>query len=106
MLSRLSAVCFPPEVSMYEQNASIPLGALQKNTRLMPGNCQPLVRIGASCWPILPATQIELAGARDRRAQTQRRHRHVACKNAFPTAPGAGGTHQRDTRQEVVSQLS
>jgi hypothetical protein len=44
----------------------------QKNSSLMPGNCQPLVRIGVACCPIFLTTQTEEAGAIVMRAQTQR----------------------------------
>src|SRR6266498_4569321 len=39
----------PPEPPLCGRAASIALGACQKNTRMMPGSCQPLARIGVAC---------------------------------------------------------
>src|SRR4029450_2932292 len=61
-------------------------GRCQKNTRFMPGNFQPLVRIIVPCCPIVLGTQTEWAGTIGRRVQHQRSHRNVWRQGAFPTA--------------------
>jgi hypothetical protein len=43
-------------------------GGLQKNSRVMPGNFQPLARIGVACCPIFLMAQTEETGARVMRA--------------------------------------
>ncbi len=93
----------PPEASPGGKEPSIPLGGWQKNSRMMPGSCQPLARIGVACGPILLMAQTEEAGARVRRAEKQRRNRPIACKDALLMASGAGAAHARVARVQACT---
>src|SRR5215831_19845802 len=63
------------------------------------GQCEP--SCDAASWPgeglrsYSLSAQTEEAGARVRRAEKQRRNRHIACKDALLIASGASAAHAR-----------